>query len=463
MWREILGLEKKGSGLAEILTPRRTFSDVILPEETRRQLYEALTQIEKHRLIFTQWGLGERHPTGLGLVFNFAGPPGTGKTICAEAVAYALGRKLLRVRYSELESCWAGETGKNIRSVFREARAQDAVLFFDEADSVAARRFSNVQIGYEREANQSVNILLKEVEEHEGVVVFATNMAANFDPAFERRIRTHILFRIPNAAERQRIWEVQVHPDKTPLGADVDFRKLAERFEIAGGDIRNAVLKAAQIAAAEEGPDETKHLLQRHFVMATEQVLAAKQVMQQNAVDPLGGALPVQQAVEGAEKRLQALDDDLQACRTELGMLEETQGALDRRLGERLTAAAGQWETVSQETRELRAAVNQEMRELRERIEALGAGLEEQGRRLAQATEGQERALQAWKGEQETARAELTTQMSGLEERLKSRFEERLEARLVRATLIPMPRAGALTLGGLLLLAAGALGHFLLP
>src|SRR5688572_15757201 len=180
MWREILGLEKKVNHLVELITPRRGFSDVILPPETRKQLYEALTQIEKHRLIFSHWGLGERHPTGLGLAFNFAGPPGTGKTICAEAVAYTLGRKLLRVNYAELESCWVGETGKNIRAVFREARSQEAVLFFDEADSVATRRFSSVQAGHERESNQSVNILLKDLEEHEGVVIFATNMAANF-------------------------------------------------------------------------------------------------------------------------------------------------------------------------------------------------------------------------------------------------------------------------------------------
>src|SRR5215210_2500849 len=129
MWRELLGLEKKPTALVEAMTPRRGFADVVLPEETRKQLYEALTQIDKHRLIFSDWGLGERHPTGLGLAFNFAGPPGTGKTIFAEAVAQALGRRMLQVKYSEMESCWAGETGKNIRTVFREARAQNAVLF----------------------------------------------------------------------------------------------------------------------------------------------------------------------------------------------------------------------------------------------------------------------------------------------------------------------------------------------
>jgi AAA+ superfamily predicted ATPase len=418
MWREILGLEKKPNSLVELMVPRRSFNDVILPEETRQQLYEALTTIEKHRLIFTQWGLGERHPTGLGLAFNFAGPPGTGKTICAEAIAYTLGRKLLRVRYAELESCWAGETGKNIRSVFREARAQEAVLFFDEADSIAARRFSNVQIGYEREANQAVNILLKELEEHEGVVIFATNMASNFDPAFERRIRTHILFRMPGAAERERIWKVQIHPQKTPLGADVDFLELADRFEVAGGDIRNAVLKAAQIAAAEGGSDEAKRIHQRHFIAAIEQVQAGKRVMQQNSIDPYQQAFPWQEAVNAAEKRLQALDEDLHACRTELGMLGETQTALTARVEERVQTVSARLEALTASTREARG----ESEALRETVEGLRND-------LAQRLDAQGSALETWKTEQEAGR-------SALEGRLRT-FEERL----ARHTLLPWPRA----------------------
>ena len=136
--------------LVEALTPRRTFNDVILPLSTRRALDYALTQIKKHDLIFHHWGLGERHSTGRGLAFNFAGPPGTGKTICAEAIANALGKRLLVVRYSEVESLWAGETGKNVSAVFRAAAENDAVLFFDEADAIASRRFSSITQGYQQ-------------------------------------------------------------------------------------------------------------------------------------------------------------------------------------------------------------------------------------------------------------------------------------------------------------------------
>src|ERR1041384_2285018 len=228
-----------GRRAVESIPPRRTFDDVILPPATRRALDTALAQVTQHDLIFNRWGLGERHPTGLALAFNFAGPPGTGKTICAEAIAHALGRRLLVVRYAEVESMWAGETPKNVAELFRIAHEENAVLVLDEADSIAARRSTSPDMGYTREANAVVNVLLKELESFRGVVIFATTLAANFDPPFERRIRTQVLFEIPNADARERIWRAQMHPRLTPLHRDVDFRRLAEQYEVTGGDIRN--------------------------------------------------------------------------------------------------------------------------------------------------------------------------------------------------------------------------------
>ncbi|HET9440733.1 MAG TPA: ATP-binding protein [Longimicrobiales bacterium] len=270
-------------GVIETITPQRTFDDVILPANTLRMLDEALTQVHSYDLIFTDWGLGQRHPTGTALAFNFAGPSGTGKTICAEAIAYQLNKRLLMVRYSELESMWFGETPKNVSAVFRMAQEEDAVLFFDEADAIAARRTTDTSHGMHRESNTTVNVLLQELERYGGVVIFATNLAANFDPAFERRIRTHVLFELPQAKEREQIWKVQLHR-RTPLANDVNFRELAERYDVTGGDIRNAVLKAALAAAAEEGPDESKRIHQRHFIRAMEDVIAAKEVMRQSII-----------------------------------------------------------------------------------------------------------------------------------------------------------------------------------
>ena len=267
--------------LAQSIVPRLTFDDVILPESTRRALDQALTQVRQHDLIFRQWGLGERYATGQGLAFNFAGPPGTGKSICAEAVAHALGRRLLAVRYAEVESMWVGETPKNVAELFRIAGEENAVLLFDEADSIAARRSTSPDHGFSREANAVVNVLLKELESFSGVVIFATNLAANFDPAFERRIRTQVLFEMPDAASRERIWRAQMHP-RTPLAADVDFRRLAEQYEVTGGDIRNAVLKAATAAALEPGSDAGRAIHQRHLETGAQEVIAGKRVMQQS-------------------------------------------------------------------------------------------------------------------------------------------------------------------------------------
>jgi SpoVK/Ycf46/Vps4 family AAA+-type ATPase len=298
-----------GSGArraVESIEPRRTFQDVILPPATRRALDQALVQVTSYDLIFNRWGLGERHPTGVSLAFNFAGPSGTGKTICAEAIAHTLGRRLLIVRYAELESMWMGETPKNVSAVFRLAREQRAVLFFDEADAIASRRSGSVEHGFQREGNLVVNVLLQELESFGGVVIFATNMAANFDPAFERRIRTHVLFEMPGIDEREQIWRVQMHPTLTPLAPDVDFRALAESYEVSGGDIRNAVLKAALAAAAEPGRDASKAIHQRHLEAGIRDVVSGKRVMRQSLFEPHAG-MPDGRALEaitGLEHRV---------------------------------------------------------------------------------------------------------------------------------------------------------------
>jgi SpoVK/Ycf46/Vps4 family AAA+-type ATPase len=273
---------RAGRRVVETVTPQRTLADVVLPPRTRGTLEQALAQVRNHNLIFRRWGLGERHTSGRGLAFNFAGPPGTGKTICAEAIAHELGLKLLVVDYAEAESMWFGQTPKNIVATFRAAAEQNAVLFFDEADAIATRRSAGTILPHDRESNLTINVLLRELEAFNGIVIFATNLAANFDPAFERRIRTHVLFEMPGVDERERIWHLQIHPEKTPLASDVDFRALAQRYAISGGDIKNAVLKAATAAAAEPGQEIDKQIRQRHFERAAEEVVAAKSIMQQS-------------------------------------------------------------------------------------------------------------------------------------------------------------------------------------
>ena len=292
--------------IVETVIPQRTLDDVVLPPATRRSLDQALAHVTQHDLIFNKWGLRERHPTSLALAFNFAGAPGTGKTICAEAIAHALGRRLLIVRYDQVESMWMGETPKNIVTTFRLARKENAVLLFDEADSIASRRAVSLDHGFVRETNTVINVLLQEIERFNGVVIFATNLAANFDPAFERRIRTHVLFEMPGAHERERIWQLQLHA-RTPIAEDVDFRALAARYEASGGDIRNAVLKAAMGAAPEPGADGLKVIHQRHFEEGIREVLAAKRVMKQSLMEHTSPATEIVSELKRGRHQLSAL------------------------------------------------------------------------------------------------------------------------------------------------------------
>ncbi len=351
--RELFFGGPSARALVETVEPRRTFDDVVLPPPTLAALDHALQVIRKHDLIFREWGLGERHSTGMGLAFHFAGPPGTGKTICAEALAHALGRNLLVVRYAEIESHWVGQTSKHVAAVFRVAERQNAVLFFDEADAIAGRRFSSATAGYEREANATVNVLLQELERFNGVIIFATNLAASLDPAFERRIRTHILFGLPGPEERERIWRSQLH-QRTPLADDVDFQALAEEFPRSGGDIKNAVLKAAQLATLEPEPDRAKRIHQRHFERGMREVMASAEVMAQSLFDDAG-------AVGGAAM---GLADRMEGLQGELAMMAERMERIEAGQGkaiERVTAEQAQTTALAAAA----ARLDREMRLLR--------------------------------------------------------------------------------------------------
>ena len=173
-----------------------------------------------------------------------------------------------------------------VRGTRTSARRHEAVLFFDEADAIASRRTANME-GSGRHYNQSVNILLHELEQYEGVVIFATNLAANFDPAFERRIQSHVMFLMPEADERERIWRAHL-PPRAPRAPNVDLRRLAEDFEMAGGDIRNAMLKAVRLAALEEAPEDELQITQEHLLAGARAVLHARTVMAQSILSRLG-------------------------------------------------------------------------------------------------------------------------------------------------------------------------------
>lgn len=192
----------------ELREPRITLeNDVVLAPETRRMLEEAIGAMRHHKTIYSDWGFGAVDPMGRNMILNFYGPPGTGKTLAAEALAGTLGRKYFHIGVSELESKFVGETAKNISAAFKAAAQEASLLFFDEADTLLGARLSSVTQGIDNEINAMRSTLLIELERFEGIVVFATNFAKNYDSAFVSRIRYHIEFKLPDFEGREKLWE----------------------------------------------------------------------------------------------------------------------------------------------------------------------------------------------------------------------------------------------------------------
>jgi SpoVK/Ycf46/Vps4 family AAA+-type ATPase len=181
------------------------------------------------------------------VVALFAGPSGTGKTLAAEVIAGDLGVDLYAVDLANMVSKYIGETEKNLSRVFDAAEASNVALFFDEADALLGKR-SAVSDSHDRYANIEVAYLLQRLEKYDGLAVMATNLANNLDPAFVRRLHVVVEFGLPGPQERRRIWR-RCLPPGAPAGEDLDLDQLAERFEVPGGVIRNAVLGAAFLAA----------------------------------------------------------------------------------------------------------------------------------------------------------------------------------------------------------------------
>jgi SpoVK/Ycf46/Vps4 family AAA+-type ATPase len=182
----------------------------------------------------------------------FDGEPGTGKTLSAEVIAAELGLSLMRVNVANVVSKYIGETEKNLTRVFAEARGAQSILLFDEADSLFSKRVE-VKQANDRFANMEVNVLLQLIERYDGLVLLTTNLKTSLDNALERRLSFKINFPFPDATMRATIWRSML-PSSAPMADDIDFEALAQSFELSGGSIKNAVLRAAYRAAATHVP-----------------------------------------------------------------------------------------------------------------------------------------------------------------------------------------------------------------
>ncbi len=265
----------------EDLTVRSTsklrLKDIVLPDEPDRKVKEIIAACRNQATVLNTWGFGKKLVTGKGITCLFDGPPGTGKTFCAEIISGEVDRVLYRINIPEVVSKYVGETEKNIKAIFQQAKVSHAMLLFDEADSLFASRVSEAKSSTDRYANMEVNLLLQEIERFPGIVILTTNFYGSLDKALIRRIQFRVQFEDPDEQSRAGIWRT-LCPPEMPRSDDVDFDKLAHHFIMTGGMIKNAIIRAAYLAC-DAGSPVTQTLLE-------ESCLAEYQAVGKVARDP---------------------------------------------------------------------------------------------------------------------------------------------------------------------------------
>lgn len=236
-----------------------TIDDLKLQPSQKKILYNICSHIWHRHKVFDTWKMQSKYTYGTGVSCLFAGPPGTGKTMAAQIMSTMLELPLYRVDLSQVVDKYIGETEKKLEAIFNLAEKSNTILFFDEADSIFGKR-SEVNEAKDRYANTEVSYILQRIDEYDGIVILATNFKNNIDEAFMRRIRYVVEFVMPDAQMRKEIWK-GCFPAEVPT-EDIDFQYLANNFELSGGNIKNIVLNAVFLAAAEDVPVNMRFILE---------------------------------------------------------------------------------------------------------------------------------------------------------------------------------------------------------
>ena len=249
--------EQLGANARRIVT-EQTWADLVLPLDQFDQVVELVARVKRRTRVLEDWGFAEKIGRGTGVAALMSGPPGTGKTMVAGLIANELGLDLYQVDLSKIVSKYIGETEKHLGKLFDAAETGQAVILFDEADALFAKR-SEVKSSNDRYANLEVSYLLQRLEQFTGVVLLTTNHEKSIDEAFRRRLATHIRFTLPDESERSELWKAML-PAKAAVAGNIDFDRLARDYAMSGGYVKNAVLRAAFIAAEEESAISMQHL-----------------------------------------------------------------------------------------------------------------------------------------------------------------------------------------------------------
>ena len=243
-----LMLQHRLGTVARRIEPGFTWDDLVLPDDTRDTIRELVSFAKYRAPLLEEWGWARKLPYGRGVSAILAGPPGTGKTMVAQLLSRELGYDLYLIELAQVVNKYIGETEKNLARVFDEAEHSHAILFFDEADALFAKR-TEVKSSNDRYANLEVNYLLQRMETYNGVTLLATNLEQGIDEAFKRRVRFTVQFEMPEPPVREALWR-SMFPAETQVEDGVDWARLAERYEMSGGYIKKAALRAAARAMA---------------------------------------------------------------------------------------------------------------------------------------------------------------------------------------------------------------------
>lgn len=242
------------------ISVRQKWEDLVLPEEHIEAITELIARVRQRTRVYEDWKMAAKVGKGLGVSALFSGPPGTGKTMVAALIARDLGLELYQVDLAKVVSKWIGESEKNLAALFDAAEAGHAILLFDEADALFGKR-TELKSSNDRYANLETNYLLQRLETFTGICILTSNHESNIDPAFQRRFSLHLRFDLPEPDERARLWRaVLTTGTAVPLAANLNFESLARRYELSGGAIRNAALRAAFLAADQDSPITMTHL-----------------------------------------------------------------------------------------------------------------------------------------------------------------------------------------------------------
>lgn len=192
----LLPFPEAAADFVERVEPSHTRTDIVLSATNVRVLLELIKEFRRADDI-------RSHGLPVRSKLLFCGPPGCGKTLCAEIVAAELGLPLFVVKLDRLISSYLGETASNVRKIFEFARKQHCVLFFDEFDALARSRSDS---GEHHELRRVVNSLLLFIDQirPKGFLIAATNLDQSLDPAIWRRFDEVIWFEKPDRAEVER-------------------------------------------------------------------------------------------------------------------------------------------------------------------------------------------------------------------------------------------------------------------